>query len=80
LVYVVEDWETIEEYADHKQGYYQVLSRDEGVEVRVKVGKLGFEKVFTDPKDKLLERIMKFLGSPEYIEVEKNIWDENFFK
>jgi len=80
LVYIVEDWATIEEYADSKQGFFQVLSRVEGLEVRVKVGKLGFKKVFTDPKDQLLERIMKFCGSPEYVKVNKNIWDEYFFK
>ncbi len=62
------------------RGFYQVLPRGEGIEVRVKVGKLGFKKVFTDPKDPLLERIMKFCGSPEYVKVDKNIWDEHFFK
>ena len=80
LVYLVEDWETIEEYADCKQGYFQVLPRGEGVQVRVKVKDLGYKKVFTDPKDKLLERIMKFCGSPEFVKVEKTIWDEKFFK
>ena len=80
MVYLVEDWEIVEAYADCKQGYFQVLPGGEGVEVRVKVGKLGFKKVFTDPKDQLLERIMKFCGSPEFVKVDKNIWDEYFFK
>jgi len=34
LVYVVENWETIEEYAGDKRGFYQVLPGGEGVEIR----------------------------------------------
>jgi hypothetical protein len=80
LVYVVEDWETVEEHAGHGQGYYQVFPRGKGMEVRIKVGTLGYKKNFEDPKDPLLERIMKFCGSNDYVEVNENIWDEYFFK
>jgi hypothetical protein len=80
LVYVVEDWETIEEYACDKQGFYQILPGVEGIEIRVTVGKLGYKQSFKDSKDPLLDRIIKFCGSQDYVKVSKNIWADKFFK
>jgi len=36
LVYVVEDWGAMKEHAGHGQGYYQILSSEKGIEVRIK--------------------------------------------
>lgn len=80
MVYVVEDWETIEEYAGDKQGFYQVLPGGEGVEIRVAVGKLGFKQGFKDAKDPLLDRIIKFCGSQDYVKVRENIVTDYFFR
>jgi hypothetical protein len=80
LVYVVEDWETIEEYAGDKQGFYQVLPGGEGVEIRVAVGRLGFKKSFKDSKDPLLDRIIKFCGLQNYVKVSENIVADYFFR
>ena len=80
MVYIVEDWETIEEYAGDKRGFYQVLPGGEGVEIRVTVGKLGFKQSFEDAKDPLLEKIVKFCGLQDYIKVSENIVTDYFFR
>jgi len=80
LVYVVEDWEIIEEYAGDKQGFYQILSGGKGVEIRVAVGKLGFKQSFKDAEDPLLDRIVKFCGFQDYVKVSESIVADYFFK
>jgi hypothetical protein len=80
LVNLVEDWETIEEYAGDKQGFYQILSGEKDVELRLTVGKLGFKQKFENSKDQLLERIIKFCSFQNYVKISENIRDEQFFK
>jgi hypothetical protein len=77
---LVEEWETIEDYAGDKQGFYQILSGGKGVEIRVTVGKLGYKQSFDNSKDPLLERIIKFCGFQNYVKISENIRDEQFFK
>jgi len=80
LVNLVEDWQTIEEYAGDKQGFYQILQGGKGVEIRLTVGKLGYKQSFDNVKDPLLERIIKFCGFQNYVKISENIRDEQFFK
>ena len=80
MVNLVEDWESIEEYAGDKQGFYQILQGGKGVEIRVTVGKLGYKESFDNAKDPLLERIIKFCGFQNYVKISENIRDEQFFK
>jgi hypothetical protein len=77
---LVEDWETIEEYAGDKQGFYQILSGEKDIELRLTVGKLGFKQKFENSKDQLLERIIKFCSFQNYVKISENIRDEQFFK
>jgi len=80
LVNLVEEWEVLEEYAGDKQGFYQLLSDAETVEIRVATGRLGFKKEFDNKGDPLLNRILTFCKSRKYIKVSENIRDEFFFK
>ena len=80
MVNLVEDWETIEEYAGDKQGFYQILSGEKDIELRLTVGKLGFKQRFENSKDQLLERIIKFCSFQNYVKISENIRDEQFFK
>jgi hypothetical protein len=80
LVYLVEDWKEIEEYAGDKQGFYQILEGGKSVEIRVTVGKLGYKKDFDNSKDKLFESIIEFCGFQNYVKISENIRDEQFFK
>ena len=80
MVNLVEDWESIEEYAGDKQGFYQILQGGKGVEIRVTVGKLGYKQSFDNSKDPLLERIIKFCGFQNYVKISESIRDEQFFK
>ena len=80
LVNLVENWEALENYAGDKQGFYQVLGDAEAVEIRVAIGRLGFKKEFDNKADTLLNRILSFCKSRNYIKINKNVRDEFFFK
>ena len=80
MVNLVENWEVLEDYAGDKQGFYQILSDAEAVEIRVAIGRLGFKKEFENKADTLLNRILSFCKSRNYIKINKNVRDEFFFK
>jgi len=80
LVNLVEDWETIEEYAGDKQGFFQILQGGKGVEIRVTVGRLGYKQSFDNSEDQLLDQIIKFCDFQNYTKISENIRDEQFFK
>lgn len=80
LVNLVEDWESLEEYAHRcKYGAFQVRKVVDGVEVRVVVGKFGFVKTFQNSEDDLLKRILSFCSIEGFIKVLGSISDELFF-
>jgi hypothetical protein len=80
LVNLVEDWEVLESYAGDKQGYYQVLSNNGIVEVRVAIGRLGFRKEFDKKADPLFSRILAFCSARKYVKINESVRDELFFK
>ena len=80
MVNLVEDWEVLEQYAGDKQGYYQVLSNDGTIEIRLAIGKLGFKKEFDNNANPLLTRILSFCKSRKLIKVSETVRDEFFFK
>jgi len=81
LVNLVEEWEILEDYAGDKQGFYQIIEDGaETVEIRVAIGRLGFKKEFQNKGDMLLNRILSFCKSRNYIKVSENVRDEFFFK
>ena len=80
LVNLVENWEALEDYAGDKQGFYQLLSDAEAVEIRVAIGRLGFKKEFDNKAVPLLNRILSFCKSREFIKISENVRDEFFFK
>jgi hypothetical protein len=80
LVNLVEDWKVLENYAGFKRGFYQLIDDEQVIEIRLKVGELGFKKEFTNKEDTSLINILDFCKSKKYIEVSNNIMDEFFFK
>jgi len=81
LVNLVEEWEILEDYAGDKQGFYQIIEDSaETVEIRVAIGRLGFKKEFQNKGDMLLNRILSFCKSRNYIKISENVRDEFFFK
>ncbi len=80
MVNLVEDWEVLQEYAGDKQGYYQVLSMDGTVELRVVIGKLGLRKQFDNNADPRLARILAFCRNRKYVRISETVRDELFFK
>ena len=47
LVNLIEDWDVLEEYAGEKLGFYQLLSNDGIIEIRVQTGRIDYKKEFT---------------------------------
>ncbi len=80
MVNLVEDWKIVEEYADDKIGFFQVLGDDEPVEIRVFVGRCGFKREFQSKSDQLLTRILAFCRLQKYIKVSESIREDSFFK
>ena len=80
MVFVVEDWDDLTKYAGDKQGFYQVLAVEDGVQIRVFTCEIGFKKTFKNAKDPLLDRITKFCALLNYIKVTQNIPADKFFR
>ena len=81
LVYLVDDWEIMEEYGTEQQTIYQILAaEEENTIVRVAAGRIGFKKEFDDPKDPLIKRIIEFCKSLSYVKLDNNVEADYFFK
>lgn len=80
MVNVVEDWESLEDYAQWcRYGAYQTRDAVNGVEVRVIVGKFGYRKTFQSQQDQLLKRVLEFCKAEGFIKVLGTVPDELFF-
>ncbi len=80
LVNLIEDWDVLEEYAGEKLGFYQLLSNDGIIEIRVQTGRIGYKKEFTVGNDPLLTKILDFCKKRRYIQISENMRDDQFFK
>jgi hypothetical protein len=80
LVNIIEDWDVLEEYAGEKLGFYQLLSNDGIIEIRVQTGRIGFRKEFTAGNDPLLTKILDFYKKRRFIQISENMRDDQFFK
>jgi hypothetical protein len=80
VVNIIEDWDVLEEYAGEKLGFYQLLSNDGIIEIRIQTGRLGFKKEFTAGNDPLLTKILDFCKKRRFIQISENMRDDQFFK
>ena len=80
MVNVIEDWDVLEEYAGEKLGFYQLLSNDGTIEIRVQTGRIGYKREFTAGNDPLLTKILDFCRKRRYIQISENMPDDRFFK
>lgn len=80
LVNIIEDWGVLEEYAGEKLGFYQLLSNDGIIEIRVQTGRIGFKREFEKGDDPLLTKILDFCKKRRYIQISENMRDDQFFK
>ena len=80
MVHIVEDWELIEEYSGEPQTVYQVLAEEKKIVVRVASGRIGFRKEFDNPKDPLINRIIKFCKSHSYVKLVNGVEPDQFFE
>ncbi len=80
MVNIIEDWDVLEEYAGEKLDFYQILSNDGTIEIRVQTGRFGYKKEFTQGNDPLLTKILDFCKKRRYIQISENMRDEDFFK
>jgi len=80
VVNIIEDWDVLAEYAGEKLGFYQLLSNDGIIEIRVQTGRIGFKKEFENGNDPLLTKILDFCKKRRYIQICENMRDDQFFK
>jgi hypothetical protein len=80
VVNIIEDWDVLAEYAGEKLGFYQLLSNDGIIEIRVQTGRIGFKKEFDKGDDPLLTKILDFCKKRRYIQISENMRDDQFFK
>jgi hypothetical protein len=80
LVNIIEDWEVLTEYAGEKLGFYQLLSNEAIIEIRVQTGRLGYKHEFESGNDELLIKILDFCRKHCYIQIVETTRDDQFFK
>ena len=80
VVNIIEDWDVLAEYAGEKLGFYQLLSNDGIIEVRIQTGRIGFKKEFDKGDDPLLTKILDFCKKHRFIQIVENMRDDQFFK
>jgi serine phosphatase RsbU (regulator of sigma subunit) len=80
VVNIIEDWDVLAEYAGEKLGFYQLLSNDGIIEIRIQTGRIGFKREFESSSDPLLNKIMDFCKKHRYIQISENMRDDQFFK
>jgi serine phosphatase RsbU (regulator of sigma subunit) len=80
VVNIIEDWDVLAEYAGEKLGFYQLLSNDGIIEIRIQTGRIGFKREFESSSDQLLNKIMDFCKKHRYIQISENMRDDQFFK
>ena len=82
MVYVTEDWPAFEGYVENcRVGTFQVKDNVDGVEIRVKAGRLGYIHVFQlndEPQRQQYDRIQKFCKTQGFVKVEYALNDEIF--
>ncbi|MCJ7614083.1 hypothetical protein MUO71_04900 [Candidatus Bathyarchaeota archaeon] len=59
---------------------YQVMAEEKKTVVRVASGRIGFIKQFDNPKDPLINRIIKFCKSQSYVKLVNGVEPDQFFE
>ncbi len=89
MVNIVEEWKEMETYATNTERWagraYQVLDietqdKKKRVLIKVLVGRFGFEQDFPDRNDPLFQKIQGFCAYGKFINVNRTVPDEKFFK
>ena len=89
MVNIVEDWREMKDYAadaSRQTGRaYQVSEietpdKNKVVQLRVQVGKFGFQMECPDRNDSLYREIVAFCQQESFLNVSKTIPDDQFFK
>ena len=76
------DWTAFESYAENcRVGTYQIKEHVDGVEIRVRAGRLGYVCVFKladETQRQHHNRIVKFCQTQGFVKVEYTLQDEVF--
>lgn len=84
MVRVTKDWNAFKTYAQHcKLGAYQIRKTEEGTEIRVHAGRIGYIAVFADLNDpgqrQQYDGVLRFCTVRGYVEIATTMSDEIFF-
>ena len=84
MVNIVEEWSLMEDYASGTSRQttraFQTTVEKNRAEIRVLVGKYGFEQEFPSENDELFKRIREYCESGRFLDVGKTVPDDQFFK
>jgi hypothetical protein len=78
LVNLVENWAAFEDCVGGRLGFYQLLERDEKVEIRVSASGLGYKREFETLNDPLVARILGFCQRRQFIRIGEKVRDAFF--
>jgi len=79
MVYVTEDFNAFQNYAENcRVGTYQIKQVVDGLEIRVRAGRLGYIAVYESDQDSTLKRIRRFCETQGFVKIEQTISDEVF--
>ena len=71
----------MEVYGTEQQKIFQILAAvEEKTVISVIAGEIGFQKEFEDPKDPLINRILEFCKTKDFVKLGKSIKMDTFFK
>ncbi|MCS7367332.1 MAG: hypothetical protein NDF52_05585 [archaeon YNP-WB-062] len=77
MVEIVDDWNALMEHSRYcKEVLYKVTSTPEGVRLRVRVGKFGYDKVLPKPEAEEKINYLKMIGA---VKVSESVPDAFFF-
>ena len=80
MVNIIEDWDILAEYAGEKLGFYQLLTTDGIMEIRVQTGGWALRKSLQTATTRSYNKILDFCKKCRYLNVSENMRDDQFFK
>lgn len=79
MVSVTYDWNGFKAYSENcRVGTYQIKQVENGFQIRVQTGRLGFVENFKNEEDEKLHGIVKFCKLHGFILVDHSVPDEQF--
>jgi hypothetical protein len=80
MINITDNWDLFQIYCGQELGIYQLLENDNGIDVRILVGRSGFKREFLSYNDSLLNKILAFCRRHGYIQLSQTTQTSKFFQ